>query len=271
VGWGSLWGGGWGGGGPLGPGPLGVFELLSARAMTNKSVRLTFSVAPLLDSPIIAGDSSNLRNWTLQRTDASQMLTLLAVRPVSGDVNSADLFIAESWAAALAEYKITGSDVLVSAGNDPIVSPAIAYFYGSPAVYPATERKENVLDVKNVQVDPDLFSGSLVVDDSGDYENESGISLLKKLIIRELVTAQGEFVHLADTDYGLGLREKALWRSSDLVMLQKQCELRVARQLEVESASVTVDLYSDDRLVIGIRAKTTLGPLEFSYSSRGAP
>ena len=260
--WGRLWGGGHEDGIP--------FEILSARASGSKTFTVTFSKAPLLLSPLNSGDSSRLTNWTLERVDKDQTLTILTVRPVSGDLLTIEFVIAQSWESKLAIYRITGNAALTTnTGSPNIVTPATADFNGAPATVPATETPRVLVDLYNPQTNPELLNGGLVVGNDGDYELESGLPMLKKLIQRRIFTAQGAFLHLADTNYGFGVQAKDFYREVDLREFRRRIKDEVSAEPEVVEAGVQVELFPDGRLVISIQARTNFGPLELELPVSG--
>jgi hypothetical protein len=182
---------------------------------------------------------------------------------VVGDPDTIEFVIAERWESSLAEYRIEGASTLTAQdGVQLITTPAQADFLGTPEKIPTVERQEQLLDVFNPQDVPNQLNGGLVVGTSGDYELEAGETFLKKLIWREIFSEQGEFVHLADTTWGLGVKPKELLRDTDIVSLQRRLKNSINRQPEVVEASVQVEVFADGRASIRIRAQTDFGPLD---------
>ena len=57
-------------------------------------------------------------------------------------------------------------------------------------------------------VDPlGAIGGSLRIGADGDYVADEGTELMKKLILRRLLTPKGAFFHLPDYGYGLAVKE----------------------------------------------------------------
>jgi hypothetical protein len=263
-GWGNLWGLGWGGGQPLLP-----FELLSALPVASNRVRVTFSVPPAQFSPAKDGDCLRPSYWSVSRTDKSEQLVPLAVLPSPNDLNSLDVVVMQRWASSLAQYSVAVSGgVLSAAGQSLVPGFASASFFGLPPTFP-TKRVGLALPVLDL-AGPKLYSGSgpasgLRVGSNGDYMLEAAPIWLKKVIERELFIRRGEFAHLADTDFGLGLRSKNFYRAIDLVALQVSLEKEVAANPEVVESNVDVELLEDGQLRIHVRAKTNFGPLDQTF------
>ena len=263
--WGRHWGRFWG---HFSPGaPFGI-EL--AWASAPNAFRVAFTKQPHLITPLHPGDVSKLSNWTLTRQDASQTLTILTVSPVQDEPLLAEFTIVQRWAASLAEYRIVGNAALRAAdGIEPIATPAQADFFGSPNAAPNIERALPLVDIYSPQTSPTTISGGIEVGSNGDYRLESGMSLLKKIITRDVLYEQDEFMHLAGQDFGFGAREKELIKPVDLVTRKRKLEDRIARNPEVRSVTVRIDQYADGRQVIQVRARTDFGVLDEEFAAGG--
>lgn len=241
--YGTTWGTAWGGGALSST----LFEVTGAIATGSNSFRVGFSKPPQLVSPIDPADASRLANWTVTRTDlAGVNPTLLTARRVPGNDLTVEFIILERWfASALAEYTVVGAASLRSVGAEPIVTPAQATFNGLPPVPSVLET--GMGDIRN--------TGGLVVTSSGDYDIEFGERLIRKLVTRRIFVAQGEFYHLADIQYGLGLQAKDTVYPSDLPSLKKQIELAVATEPGVEKVRAGLELDSSGTFTIKLAVK----------------
>ena len=85
----------------------------------------------------------------------------------------------------------------------------------------------------------------------GDYLLEEGENLVRKLIIRRLITRPGEFFHLPD--YGIGLRIKEPL-PGQIASLKKQIEQQAELEPEVESAVASLS-FSNSILIIQLRVR----------------
>lgn len=250
--WGSLWGTLWAGGASSSE----TFTLASVRAVGARVVRVTFTSEPLYSSPIGRYDAGNLERWQITREDTGRSIPLLGTRAVADDPLSIELLLAEPFRqSSLLVYDVVSNDIRSVAG-EPLSSPTRLTLFGMPALVQLVQAARPLLDLRNPQVNGQSFNGSLSVGTSGDYDHESGASLLKKLIYRRVLTAVGEFYHLADTNYGAGLQPKQLFRVGDLVVLRTQLELQIAAESDIAAAAVSLGLGADGRLDVGVKART---------------
>jgi len=91
----------------------------------------------------------------------------------------------------------------------------------------------------------------------GDYEEDSGISLIKKLIIRRLLTPKGGFFHLPD--YGLGFAVKEPINPTRLVELKTDIERQCKLEPEIGSVSAVISVGSDGVTIVTIAGTTRSG------------
>lgn len=250
--WGYHWGGGaWGDGG--GGGSLAAgFYVLGALATASNAFQVEFSEPPKLQSPIGADDAANLANWTLIRTDTNEPVAMLTVRPVPGYPTRVEIAIVGAWASDLVEYEVMVANVISTVPNS-LIDPKIAFFKGLPAAAELADQFQPLVDVRNPQVEKNEQNGALVVNTAGDYQLEEGVPLLRKLVLRRLVTAQGEFYHLSDQQYGLGIAPSQLYTTGDLVGLKTSIERQVMLEPEVAACRAQVDLFADNRLEVKLR------------------
>jgi hypothetical protein len=251
--WSGYWGGSWSGGGS----PGYAFAIAQARAVGARAVRVTFTRAPLFDSPIGRYDAANLQRWELVRQDTGKAVPLLGVRPSSdGNALAVELLMSDPFASSpLVVYELTANQIKSATGL-MIVDPLTVEFFGMPGIREVIERPRPLLDLFNPQVDRDTLRGALQVGTDGDYVLQEGPSLIRKLIVRRLTTALDEYYHLTGKAYGAGVMPKGLLRAADLVTLQRQLENECVKEAEVLSASVSLTLHSSGRL--DIRASLTL-------------
>lgn len=251
--WGSSWGSHWAGGAS----PGYAFAIAQVRAVGARAVRVTFTRDPLFESPIGRWDAANLQRWELVRQDTGRAVPLLGVRP-SSDANplSVELVLSEPFATSpLIVYELTVNEVK-SASGQMITEPLTVDFFGMPGIREVVERPRPLLDLFNPQVERDALRGALQVGSDGDYVLESGPGLIRKLVVRRLLTALDEFYHLAGQGYGAGLAPKNLLRPADLVTLRTQLENEIAKEPEVQTSSVSLSLHSSGKL--DIRASLVL-------------
>ena len=97
-------------------------------------------------------------------------------------------------------------------------------------------------------------TGALQIGADGDYTLQQGAALVRKLIIRRLITRPGEFYHLPD--YGLGLRVKEPVPGS-IITLRGEIERQVELEPEVESALAKVS-FSPTNNILTIQLQVVL-------------
>lgn len=249
--WAGYWGSRWAGGAV----PSYAFALAAVCAVGARAVRVTFTRDPLFASPIGRYDAANLQRWELTRQDTGRAVPLLGVRAVAGEPLSIELVLSEPFASSpLIVYELEANE-LKSASGLLMTDPTSAEFFGMPGIREVIERPRPLIDLFNPQVDRDLLRGALQVGTDGDYTHEQGEGLLRKLIVRRLLTALDSYYHLADQNYGAGLDAKALLRPSDLLVLRTQLQNEVVKEPEVAAANVVLTLQpADNRLDIRVTA-----------------
>jgi hypothetical protein len=113
----------------------------------------------------------------------------------------------------------------------------------------------------------DLFNGvqdSLRIGSNGDYQDMSGADLLRKLVLRRLMTPRGGFFHLPQ--YGLGIIEKRLW--PDIAVLKGQVEREVRREPEVVDDAASIQLTTGGVLTVRVKAVLVSGTVISVSTSR---
>lgn len=238
------WGlGGWGLGSfgfGLGPTP---FSISYAYASSTRSVRVVLT-APASLALALAPSS-----WTITRVDTGAALTVVAVE--AGLLNQEfDVYTIERFPAFPTQMMISAPS-LISSSSVPITAPTFALFYALAASVSPSSTK--TVDLENPQFElPNRVAGTLRVDDSGDYVDQSGIPFLRKLIIRRLMTTPGGFFHLPN--YGLGIRLKESLITTDLVKLRTEVQRQILLEPEFDSAQVAIALAPNGVLTLTVKA-----------------
>jgi hypothetical protein len=240
------------------PSVVGV-SFVSAVALSTNEVRVTLSAEPLHTVSVGEGDAFNPNTWTVQRLDTLEFFNVVRVDEISPTVYK--LTVLQPFGSALVAHQVS-SATLRDAGGGILLPPRKANFAGALAEETATpdaklaSQNAQVRDVANPPLPvsaPDLIGGTLVVGASGDYENVSGSDLLRKLIIRRLITMPGDFFHLPD--YGIGLRVKEPIPSGDLVKLKADIDQQVLAEPEVNNVNTFLSLTTDNVLYVQVRAQ----------------
>jgi len=232
--------------GPWGSTPATV-SLASVQVLDTNTVRVTLLGEARHGSGYILGDALDPRTWSLVRQDTGAAFTILAVRRVVDGVY--DLRTLE----LLAEYRIlhrVSTTALMSMSGAPLSPPTFLDFPGlAQADHHAGLHASRPGD-RDLAAPPtpglasgastESVGGALVITSGGDYAEEEGEALLRKLILRRLTTKKGEFKHLPE--YGLGLDEKEPVPLSDLALLKAEIEQQVMREPEVEDVNADLSL-----------------------------
>jgi hypothetical protein len=257
-GFGTAWGIGWGG---FVAGSSESFYIESAIAVSSTSFEVTFSNTPQFASPLSEGDASNLGYWSLKRLHDNQTIPLLAVGPTESS-NRLAFTIYGRWRSAQDLYRVTGSEDLLSTGNEALTNPRFADFEGSPEEQAASDQR--LWDIRNPQTETGLPLSGLVVASNGDYDRETGLVLVKKLLIRRITTSPGAFVHLAARNYGLGVKAKEFYTASRLRKMREEIEQAGRLEPEVIALAANIRISSNNRMLVHVQAQTRYGALNFN-------
>ena len=251
------------GSGPFGRTPWGGlsniivgsgFFMTGAVAVSANVVRVTFSEPPRMLSQIFPGDASRVMNWSMT-SEESVAQFILGVRPTE-DPNSVEVEILGRFTNQ--QYVVAVNNI-VSTTADTLVFPKTASFFGCPVALVAAPTANRMIDLRNPMTASNVINGGLVTNSSGQYDRESGVPLLKKLIVRRLTTRLDAFVHLAGKRYGRGLKDKEVFRTSDLATLQSDVEQDVRREPEVKSVTATISFAPNVGPILGLYVIPTTG------------
>jgi len=245
---------GWGtipyGTGPFGFGLWASLFIVDTFVLNERMIRVILSRQPQATSPIVEHDVLNPRSWEITRGDTGEAYTVMGAALVAPQ--TVDIYTLQKWGDIFVEHTVSAPDLFDSSGN-PIVLPFSDTFKGCVA-RKLSATPQGQVDLLNPQFpDQDGTGGALVIGSSGDYQHESGIPFLRKLIIRRLVTDIGGFFHL--DQYGLGLRAKQATIGSDLQRLKGLIERQVALEPEFSAVRATLRLTPTGILYIGIKAR----------------
>lgn len=233
------------GSGPHGAGFVNGFSSLELR---------TFGLIQLrLEAPFQVGDRSlpwdilNPNLWTLTSGEATAHVPLVAWVDYKDGILSVYL---DSDVSPSTEYALT-LDTL-NARLDDGTSAAIYQVSGTftsfaqSAIQLATAQRtiNQRYDLANPFVSSQApFGtssplGTLQIDSSGDYANDSGVSYFYKRVTRRATVGLGEFLHLPD--YGFTIPEKTILRPSDIRRLQARATQQILREPDCVSCQVVI-------------------------------
>lgn len=263
---------GWGVGGwgqePWGGSTSTALQLVSALAVRENVVRLTFSHGVYFSRILDSGDASSLARYTITPTHGTIGMDGTAARPVNiitADIASdvvgeyaqaIDLTLDRPMTPYPATYTVAVNGLYSSDQSVSLdITAASIEFYAvfASTVVPSVDFSVNRRDIANPQslsgaraslpnpTDP-LNLGTIVVDDRGDYAFDEGIESFKKRMYRRLVTVPGGFIHLGET-YGVGVLQhgKKLGHASLKAQIAAQAELQIGKEPEVAACKVRID------------------------------
>lgn len=219
-------------------------------ATGDRRVRVSLTFEPAHSSVIASGDALNPRTWIITEPVTGRRFRVLAVSEVSSteyDLNTLEL---------LANAQITlqlASTTLRYSNGAPVLNFFID-FAGQVATYNATLEAQtaaagySLRDVANPPTPNSPVGGTLQVTAGGDYKSVTGASLIRKLIMRRLVSTPGDFFHLPT--YGAGLAEKVPLAATDLRRLTKLIEDQVKLEPSVDAVKVQLSMIAASQTLV---------------------
>lgn len=232
--------------GPWGTGAFGASPsaLASAYATSTNDVTVNLTGPALTRHVVVTGDALNPNTWQIVRGDTNAIVPIASITQINPTQ-----YVLHTQVALPPQYVLCTlfATTLLSATGGPISSPTSMQFYGvteeatSTPAKQATSQTQTATDLLNRQspsVDGSYGLSGTLVARGGDYANERGQSLQKKLIWRRLVAKPGDFYHLPD--YGCGLSLKEPLPSSELTPLQSRIKQQVGLEQDVTNVSVSL-------------------------------
>lgn len=226
-----------------------------------RTIRFLLAIAPdFVTSTSGRGDALNPATWGVLAQDTGAALTPLMVTQV--DATTFDVTFQERLESHLFKQTVSAFGIVIG---------GIAYTFSFTVLgmtwaedytteRRSAQKRQVARDLANpptLRVGSSGLGGTLVVR-GGDYATVTGIALVKKLILRRLMTAPGSFFHLPN--YGLGLLSaKDLFRPGDLVKLQAEVERQVRLEPEVNRCVATVVVDARGIVYVSVTANTVGG------------
>lgn len=251
-------------------GATSPIALSSAYAVSMNEVQVNATGNMLQRSIVLAGDSSNPSSWRIVRGDNNQIVPVVAVETVAGNASAVvlrTLFPLPSYGVTMTVYGLNLRDSLGAL----VVPPTSLTFTGLVEVAyqdqgrTAVTMTRGAVDLLNRQTPSNAGSltGALVVQ-GGDYQNQTGTDLLKKLIIRRVTASPSDFLHLPGYGVGLLTKCKDIIPLGELPKLQQAIAQQVMQETDVASVNITL-LQSSNQLTVQVQAlvKSTGESLEF--------
>lgn len=255
------------------PGACDVLSVVTAEAIRENLVRITFNLPVRYTDVRGLIDAADPENYVIDPVDGTIGADGLPPRPVfpilveQADVEGANGRVLDVWTDRRlspypAEYlfRLLKS---VAANGAPIASFTPSRFYGleweppvpANATTPAT-------DIANPGFEAipgaSQILGVYPVTSTGDYATDQGLVSYKKRIIRRLTTRRGAFAHL--TSYGVGLLDEVKRLALPATQRKLAAEAEAQIKQEPETIGVEVSISSDTRspglFIFRVRART---------------
>lgn len=286
---------GWGllpwGAGPWGAGGAAALELLSALAIRENVVRLTFNVAPQFTMLLTPNDASNPKRYQfvplaepvgLAGEPARPVLPVLVERPRLAGAQGAVLEVTldrpmTPWPSRyrVAVNQLVSVDgALLLPGRTSFVFEAVyRQLRPQSASSPTPSRDVANPQTYQAQLDPlpqagdPLALGVIPIDASGDYAFDEGMTQLKKRVFRRLLTKKGAFPALPG--YGVGIPSYGKRLGIEGIRQQIVEEAQVQLRQEPDVAAVRVSAFSSPQNAavtifrVRIRVAGTGGDVQF--------
>jgi len=257
--------------------PLPPLALDSAVAISTKEVRVELNREPQTISPTIPGDGLSPATWVLQRLDTAFLFSVVSVKQEGP--TTLVVSVLQDFGSEKVTHRISSTTLLDSDGNVITASSLNeAEFLGLLAaeakdeVAKARQRTNAVRDIANLPTPAseldEQFGGTLIINSAGDYELESAPHLIKKLIVRRLITRRGDFFHLPD--YGVGLNVKEPLPVSSLQKLRNDIVNQVLQEPEVGEADATL-AQAGNELSVTIRARLKASNASLKIGIKATP
>jgi hypothetical protein len=233
-----------------------------AHAIATNIVRLTLTGPAMHTSATAPGDAINPATWTIQRMDNLAYINAVYVKPVTPNIY--DITCLQPFGTNAVQLTIS-TITLLDVNGVVCVPPRHANFAGiqneddvNPVARAAINRQvgRDIANPPTPRTDLGVVGGTMLVK-GGDYQSVTGVDLVRKLILRRIITMPGEFFHLPD--YGLGIGEKEPMTTSALLKLKSRAEKQIRKETEVVDAAVSITSMSNGTLILQVRAKTKGG------------
>lgn len=239
-----------------------------AYAVGDRVVRIELVTEPLHTNTTALGSALNPRTWTITDPASSKSWTVMAVKQIQPNVY--DILTLEPLPKHFTNLKLSTSTLKSITG----ISFATLDFDFNGAYLDINNSNEArsasrgylLQDLANQPTPPlqdisgvynDLVGGTLEINSSGDYVSQYGAALIKKLVIRRLLSKPGDFFHLPT--YGVGLRVKEPIPTSNLRKLAVFIEQQVQLEPEVQAARANLS-YSAAANALEVRVRVRLAP-----------
>jgi len=280
------------GGGPWGLGGTEFLQLLSALAIRENVVRLTFNEAPVFTGVLDPNDGSDSERYIVTPVLGTMMdggdprpvstIIVARVQQAMSLGTIIDVTVDRPFDGYPGRYLVAVNQ-LISSVSGVLLDPLHSSLQFDGLVQVSTPKTLDVavpirdfanpqtlsglLDPLPVTSDVGLL-GSIPTGDDGDYAFDEGMTSYKKRLFRRLTSAKNRFAHLPGYGLGPGAKLKQLGKQSVRAMFEADAKQQVMQEPETIDASVNLivdpnipGLY---RLKMRIKCKLSASPIDFN-------
>jgi hypothetical protein len=245
------------------PTPLPAFRILYATPLDSNTIRVFFSSEPRNSSPLGENDVQLRTNWSISILSGGG--TIPVVEKVENVIFNPQVGEPDAWSVDLrldrrilvkTEYLTVGNSAIESALGQSL--PSAPYDRGDhPGITtPRTRKKlKQVAVATGVDFRYSTFDAVYILDSRSDIDVHAGTEVVKKRIIRRIISSPGGFYHLPT--YGVGLRAKGPFNSTRVGQIEAKIREQILEEDDVEEVEVRVTVPEPSTLLIRIRAKTS--------------
>lgn len=272
--------------GSWGPSPWGIgapaaaFAVDHALAIDGNTVRITYTDNPQTVHDRLTTDGLNPRNYAitiLAGPNAAWSPRVAHVYPVDGDPLSLDLRLDQTMPGKMmsqqTQFRVTVTNVMSAAGAMLVGAPYAAFWSLNQMVMETTVRLDRAAgrDLSRPWTPNSPAGGTFRIGSSGDYRFDSGLTLVKKLIYRRILTVKGGFFHLPN--YGMGLKPKAVAYPYQLTSARAEMRRQILEESEVQDCTVKVTQTAQGIVIFFVKVRTKQGledDLKFTVQPNGS-
>ena len=240
---------------------------LWAYHVSEQGLRVVFDAAVKQVNDLEIDDALNPDNYLVTRDDAGWHPAILAVQAHSATEVTIKFAGPEVNRFEFASVAVAGTIAYVGGGNFPNVS---ARYEGcaNPS-RPLAEAIETSVGIKDLLMQQFGNEAGTLPVKSGDYQIETASETMKKMCIRALTTAAGEYAHAPE--FGSAAKVKSLMKSSELQRVAANAKKSLLSLPNVLDAVVTTRGYNNGVLRVEATVKTKhLGTVTVSWAPAGA-
>ena len=280
------------GGGPWGLGGAGSLQLLTALAIRENVVRLTFNEAPIFTGVLDPHDGSDSERYVITPMpgtmpdggDPRPVTTIIVtqVREAMALGLIIDVTVDRPFDGYPGRYLVAVNQ-LVSSSSGVLLDPLHSSLAFDGLVQVSTPKTLDVAvpirDFANPQTLSGLLDplpsttdvgllGSIPMGGDGDYAFDEGITSYKKRLLRRLTSAKNRFAHLPGYGLGPGAKLKQLGKQSVRAAFEADARQQVMQEPETVEASANLIVDPNVpglwRLKLRIKCKLSSDPLELN-------